>query len=447
MAGKVAIALSEALLAAGPGDIPVTTTERAADCVLDALGAAAAGRDMRSARAMHTVLLARAGSGAASIWFRGSRCDPLSAAAINAMAATALDVDDGHRRAAGHPGAAVISAALAYCEQLDVSMANFLAATVVGYEAAVRTALARKPEHHGSTVSGRWSGIGAAAAAARILKLPPQVMAEAMLIAEQHAPRTSAAKHHGFAGSDVKEAIAWSVLTGLHAVYLARSGFRGYPDTFDQGILYDPDVLCHRLDRFNAIDGLFFKPYACCRWIHAAIDGLRDIMDRNGIDAARIESITVRTFDAAAGLGNHRAPGNAAEAQFSIPFCLGVAAVHGQSALLPMDPKLLADADVMEVARRVSIHADAELNAEFPDKAPAIVEVATAGGVFRSRVDSAFGDPANPMRRTDLQRKFACLARGCMSRAYMEQFQSVLAGGKGVADMSVRRALAGLWAA
>ena len=398
--------LAETLCAAEFGNIPENTNERAADCILDALGAAAAGQDAGSTKAMHAVMSARAGLGFASVWFRGSRLDPISAATVNAMAATSLDIDDGHRRAAGHPGAAVVAAAISYSEHLDLSMAELLTATVVGYEAAVRVALARKPEHHRSTVSGRWSGIGAAAAAAHLLRLPPGIMAEAILIAEQHAPRISSAIHHGFAGSDVKEAIAWSVLTGLHAVELAQSGFAGYPDTFDQGILYDPEVLCRELGRFDAIAGLFFKPYACCRWIHAAIDGLRNIIEQNGLEAGQIVCVRVRTFDQAVGLGNHEAPESEAQAQFSIPFCLGVAALHGRSALAPMDAGLLRDQSVREFARKVSIQPDAEMNAAFPDRTPAIVEVETAGAAFRAQVDEAFGDPANPMRRMGLQRKF-----------------------------------------
>ena len=45
--------------------------------------------------------------------------------------------------------------------------------------------------------------------------------------------------HHGFAGSDVKEGIAWSVLSGMYACDLSITGFKGYPDTFEQNILYD----------------------------------------------------------------------------------------------------------------------------------------------------------------------------------------------------------------
>lgn len=415
MTGPAILKLSKALCAARFETIPAKTAERAADCILDSLGAALAGRRARSTLAMQDVMAQGAGNGAASVWFGDQRLAPINAATINAMAATALDIDDGHRRTAGHPGAAVIAAALAVAEELDVSMRNLICAVIVGYEAAVRVALSRNPDHHTSTVSGRWSGVGAAAASAWLHQESPIVMAEAILIAEQHAPRAGSAMHHGFAGSDVKEAIAWSVHTGLYATELARAGFTGYPDTFDQGILYDAETLCSDLDRFDAIKGLFFKPYACCRWIHSAIDGLHDLMKSNGLQAGDIIEVHVRTFRRAVDLGNHVAPVTEAQAQFSIPFCLGVVAVRGTQALTPLDRALLEDSTIRDFAKKVRVHFDEAIDAKFPLKAPASVEVVTSGGGFDTRVDAAFGDPTNPMTRVDLQNKFKVLTRGLVS--------------------------------
>ena len=444
MAGPSILALSDALCGTTHESVPRATLNRAEDCILDAIGAALGGRHMRSTSAVEATMSARAGAGRATVWFSERSCDPISAATINAMAATALDVDDGHRQAAGHPGAAVVASALAAAEHMGSSMSDMLAATVVGYEAAVRVALARRPEHHTSTVSGRWSGVGAAAVLGRLNGLPVEIMAQALLIAEQHAPRAASAKHHGFAGSDVKEAIAWSVHTGLYAVELARAGFTGYPLTFDQDVLYDPDVLCRDLDRFDAIDGLFFKPYACCRWIHSAIDGLLRIMADNGLEADGIDSVTVRTFDQAVGLGNHIAPENEPQAQFSIPFCLGAVAVRGASSLIPMDPALLEDKQVCDFARRVSVLPDTGMNEQFPVKAPAIVEIMAAGKALRTCVDAAFGDPSNPMRRGDLQEKFRRLARGRIAKDREDRLIAALDRIEESASKPVRRVLADL---
>ncbi|MGI9498977.1 MAG: MmgE/PrpD family protein, partial [Geminicoccaceae bacterium] len=224
---------------AGDRDIPSSVLARAGDCVLDALSSAAAGLSAASTRAMRRAMPLCGGT--APVWFTDRTGDPITAATLNAMAATALDIDDGHRQAAGHPGAAVVASALAGARP-ELSGRELLAAVVLGYEVSVRVALARMPEHHKSTVSGRWSGTGAAAAMAKLQGLAPDVIARSILIAEQHAPRVGSAQSHGFAGSDVKEGIAWSVLSGLQAVELAKAGFRGYPDSFDQGVLYDPQV-------------------------------------------------------------------------------------------------------------------------------------------------------------------------------------------------------------
>lgn len=418
MTGPAILALSEMLSGARLDAVPPTTAERAADCILDVLGAALAGRHMPGARAMAKAIRPLASSGSSTLWFgEGGGVAAIPAATLNAMNATVLDVDDGHRRAAGHPGAAVVAAAIAVAEETDATLEDLVTATVVGYEAAIRVALARRPAHHTSTVSGRWSGVGAAASAAWLKHGSAASMAQAILIAEQHAPRAGSALHHGFAGSDVKEAIAWSVHTGLYAIELAQCGFRGYPDTFDQDILYDPVELCRDLDQFVAIGGLFFKPYACCRWIHAAIDALAEIMQAHRLTPETIDKVTVHTFQRAVDLGNQVAPRTEVEAQFSIPFMLGVTAIHGKAALLPLDVALLADGRVQDFAQKVVIRHDRQIESEFPVKAPARVEVEIGSETLCLHVDAAFGDPTNPMSRDDLQRKFARLAEGELSLA------------------------------
>lgn len=438
MAGQAVIALAEALGSARLASIPDALADRAADCILDVLGAALAGRAMQSSRAMAATMLAAAAAGHSSVWFGGRRVAAAPAATVNAMCATALDVDDGHRRAAGHPGAAVIAGAIASAEHAGATLADLITATVIGYEAAIRVALARNPAHHTSTVSGRWSGVGAAAAAAWLYRCSREQITQAILIAEQHAPRAGSAMHHGFAGSDVKEAIAWSVHTGLYAVELARNGFQGYPDTFDQNILYDPVILCRDLGRFDAIGGLFFKPYACCRWIHSAIDALHGVMRENDLAPKAVTAVSVHTFERAVGLGNHVAPQTETEAQFSIPFCLGITAVHGTSALLPLDAGLLGDAEVRAFAQKVSVQRDDSIDAKFPVKAPARVVVETARGTFSAYVDAAFGDPTNPMSRADLQRKFARLADGRIAAERAERVQASLAQWRTNAQLAVR---------
>ena len=410
MSERAVDTLSRFLVATTPDDIPERLYARAMDCVLDVLGAAIAGLHTPSYQSMRRALMQFAGPGKAGIWFAHEHTNPVTAATVNAMAATALDIDDGHRMAAGHPGVAVISAAIAAAEAENADFRTFLTSIILGYEAAVRIALARKPEHHKSTVSGRWSGTGSAAAFARINGFSAAGTTQAILIAEQHAPRNGSAIFHGFAGSDVKESIAWSTYTGITGALLAREGFEGYPDTFDNGILYDAAMLVEDLGRSWAIDGLFFKPYACCRWIHAAIEGALRLQAENTISASRISSITVATFLRAFELDNKVTPYSQAEAQFSVPFCIAAALVHGPKALMPIADELFDDPAVKELAARIKVRHKPDFTAMFPKKAPSDVTIKTPEGTYETRIIDAHGDPLNLMSRSDLQDKFRIFA-------------------------------------
>ncbi|MCR9135693.1 MAG: MmgE/PrpD family protein [Alphaproteobacteria bacterium] len=425
-AGRAIDELASALVTVRHSDLDDRLIERAADCVLDVAGAAAAGRDASGVEAMQTALQGSMSSGPCRVWRSDLQMTSAAAATINAMAATALDIDDGHRMAAGHPGAAVITAAVAVAEERDASVEEFLVAVVLGYEASIRVALARQPAHYTSTVSGRWSGVGAAVAAGRLRGYSPEKMAQAILLSEQQAPRLSSAMLHGFAGSTVKEGIAWSVLTGLMSADLAAAGFLAYPDTFEQGELYDPNALIADLADFTAIDGLFFKPFACCRWIHAALDGLQEIMSTHSIAAHHLRAIEIATFRRAVELGNHVAPKTEMEAQFSIPFCLGAMAVGGAEALAPLDLSMLSDRGVRSVAEKTKVVFDDEMESAFPARAAAVTRVRYEGGYTEKRVDAPFGDPTNPMSRGDLQSKFRRLTRHTMDQRRQDEIITLM---------------------
>lgn len=439
-AGRSIEDLARFLVDAQRGDIADHVIARAADCVLDVIGAAAAGRAAPGVQAMQIALEASLSGGVSRLWFAGREMTAAGAAAINAMAATALDIDDGHRMAAGHPGAAVVTAAIAVAEECDATLEDFLVAVVLGYEASVRVALARQSDHYTSTVSGRWSGVGSAVAAARLRGVPAPIMEQVILLSEQQAPRLSSAMLHGFAGSHVKEGIAWSVLTGLVSADLAAAGFLGYPDTFEQGVLYDPQKLIDDLGAFTAIDGLFFKPYACCRWIHAALDGVQEIMAEQALDSGDLQAIEIATFRRAVELGNHIAPETEMEAQFSVPFCVGAMAVGGASVLTPLDITLLGDVQVRAVAEKTSVILDDEMEAAFPARAAAITRVTHKGGVAECRIDAPFGDPANPMDRQDLQAKFRRLTRDALDQEHREAIVTLMEEASQLPAVSARQA-------
>ena len=398
-------------------DLPAATVETVQRCVLDLLGAAAAGTPSEAASMARAVAARLGGAGSADIWFGGDRRQAAAAAFANSAAASALDLDDGHRAAGGHPGAAVIPAVFAMAEEEAAGWPEILAAVVAGYEVGIRVAAARDFSALDTLATGRWCGYGVAAAASRLRRLSTRQTAEAMALAGVLSPGLSAAGYSKVMGNHAKEGIPWATLTGLWAVELAAQGFTGPLDILDHRGYYDAEQIRAGLGENFAVDGVYFKPYACCRWIHAAIDGLCSLVQQNRIQVADIRSIEVHTFGRALRLNNYPDPANLESAQYSVPFCLAAAAVEGKNGLLPMRASLLHRPDIVTLAGRVSLHMDAGLDRMFPECTAARVVLRTERQRLEAYCPHPLGDPANPMDWGMLVEKFQHLTQGLLPEA------------------------------
>ena len=104
-------------------------------------------------------------------------------------------------------------------------------------------------------------------------------------------------------------------------------------------------------------------------------------------------------------------PQTAAAARFSLPFVVASALVHGSVRLAAFTPVRLAHAQVRGLMQRLSLRADAQIDAGFPGQRAARVRFVTHDG----REDVFFqpnrkGDPEDPLSDADLDNKFMELA-------------------------------------
>jgi 2-methylcitrate dehydratase PrpD len=388
-----------------PEDLSDTTRSMIKCCILDLLAAAVPGASSQSVAAVRDLCRQFFAAGPASVWFTGTRCHPAAAALANSAAASALDLDDGHRAAGGHPGASFIPAVMAMAQEVGASGPEVMSAIAVGYELGVRIAAARDFSKLDTLSTGRWCAYGVAAAGGRLLGLLPEKTAQAMAIAGVLSPGLSAAGYSTVMGNHVKEGIPWATWIGLAALDLAAKGYTGPTDILDHRGYYDADRIVSELGRSPAIDTVYFKPYACCRWIHAALDGILELRGSGNIEANDIRRIKVYTFARALRLNNYADPDTLEAAQYSIPFCVALAAVRGRQALLPMKPSALHQPEVVSLAAKVCLEVDPELDRSFPDRTPARIVVETAGGRHETSTEFPRGDPANPMGWPDLVEK------------------------------------------
>lgn len=405
------VALALATYACNLPTLPKPPRASAVRCLFDLVGVAIAGHGTAAGSAARAAALRAWGSGPAACWFSGERLTVPGAAFVNAAIASALDLDDGHRAASGHPGAAVIPAVLATAEAIGADAERVLMAIALGYEVGVRISAARDFKSLHTFDSGLWCGQGVAAAVGWLRGLPPVAIANAIAIAGTTAPGQTATGYTRLMGNNVKEGIPWATATGLTAVELAANGFTGPVDFLDDTARYDQATLTEGLGRRWRIEDVYFKLYSCCRWAHAAIDGMLEIRAQEDVAAADIVAVRIETFAQTLALNNDLAPPTLEAAQYSVPFCVAAAAVHGPAALLPLEEARLTDRAVLDCAPKIAVTVDTALDPMFPAAVPARVIVETRRARFSRTILAPRGEPTNPLGWDDLRTKFEALAK------------------------------------
>ena len=331
------------------------------------------------------------------------------------VAASALDMEDGHYLGGGiHPASSVF-AALLVCAPDALDGAGWLAAQIAGAEIAIRVAHLLWPEDRSNQVhtTGSAGALGAAAAAAKALGLDADGVAQALEIAWAHAPISA------FQLPAVKESIGWAATTGVAAARLAQLDFKRDPVdgrtlAFGAHPLDLPraaeDPFVTSLGSTYESERTYFKRYSACRYTHAATDALGELLAEHDVQPEAIETIVVHALGNAIFLDDP-APRTLEDAQYSFPFVLASRALYGAAGPDEIALERLGDEHTLALAARVSIRHDPQLDEHYPDHYPARVVVRLSDGRELERTRTgARGDREDPFAEDELTRKFAALA-------------------------------------
>lgn len=378
--------------------LPKAVQHQARRCLLDLIGVAAAGTGTQLSTILRDHVADQGLEGGALLLFDGRRAAAPQAALANAGTIDSMDGHDGHRMTKGHAGAAVLPAVLAFIDDGN-NLEDLLTALVVGYEVSLRAGVALHETAADYHSSGAWNALGAAAIGARFLGLGTTKTAHALGIAEYSAPRGPMMRviQHP---TMVKDSSAWGAQAGVSAALLAARGFTGAPAGLVDAL--GPEA---GLGERWMITEQYFKPYPVCRWAHPAIQAGLALMTNHGLTAQKIHSVEVATFDAATRLRT-RNPLTTEEAQYSLPFSLAAALVHGElvpeSILVPQD-----DTPALALAGKIRLTVSARMTEEFPAVRQAQVSITTTDGrTFHSYPTEADGDPETPLDDPALVSKF-----------------------------------------
>ncbi len=379
-------------------DIPEQVVKAARLCLLDAVGCMVGGMQSPGVFSL-AATISKKHPGATAIVGTAFSSTRSWSSFINSHACTFFDLDDGHRKAQGHPGGVIIPLALMLAAENGRTGKELLAAIVVGYETAIRSALIMRQAGGPRKGSGGWSITGGVAAAARLCKLSKQQIKNALGLAEYYAPQAPQDRSLAFPSS-MKEGMAWSSHAAINVVELAASGFDAMSPFLSDG---DHD---NGLGINWEIVSVYFKTYACCRFSHPVLDGLQELTAGQKIQPKDIESIKVTSF-AKALLLDHMTLDNPVAAMYSIPFVIGCFLARGKVGPGEMTADTLTDPRILQIARTVVIEEDPDITHQFPEKCLARITLTLKNGqTIQCATLSAKGDPDNPYTRDEMRAKF-----------------------------------------
>jgi 2-methylcitrate dehydratase PrpD len=351
-------------------DVPPAVRERVRLLLADLAAVCVAGRPAPASSMAAAYASAVHPGDEATALLDGRRVGAVGAAWCNGVLANVLDYDDGHRLTKGHPGAVVIPAALAAAQLADATVEELLVAVVVGYEIAIRAGVALHARDDGYHASGAWGGLGAAAAAARLLGLDATAIHHAIGLAEYHAPIAHIMRSVAQPAM-TKDACAWGASVGVSSALMAAGGFTAVDAAF-----LDEDA--GDLGSSWRLEELYLKAYPCCRWSQGAIRAALDARAGEQLAADDVETVTVRTFAAADALAKV-APATTEEAQYNLVWPVATSVATGDftvaDVLGPWD-----DEAVASVMARTRVEIDAELTSAFPARRLTAVEIALRDG-------------------------------------------------------------------
>jgi len=328
------------------------------------------------------------GKAVASVYGQREKLGVMEAAFVNAIASNLLDYDDTHLRTVIHPSAPVAPTVFALAEETGATGAEVLHAFLLGGEVACRIGNAVSPGHYarGWHITASTGVFGAAAAAARLLRLSAEQTADALGIAASQSGSivenlATAAKNIG---------VGNAARNGILAARFAARGYRAAPLSIEGPLGWaramgdEPQLkeITEGLGQRWEIARNTYKPYAAGIVFHAVIDACLELRETLGAAVTQIARVTV-AGDALLLARGDRVVRNERDTRVSIHHCAAIALALGR-------------ADV----------ADAECDASLPRGAARVTIALANGSTHQAYVEHPRGSAERPLSDAELAAKY-----------------------------------------
>jgi 2-methylcitrate dehydratase PrpD len=414
--------------------IPSEAVKIAKTAVLDCLGVALAGSKERSAEICAEIARQEHAKEESTVIGQGFKSSALHAAFANGTAAHALDFDHSFTLM-GQPTAPMVPAVVSVGESMGASGQQLLEAYVVGFETITKLVMSlRQRSEDGWHPPSSLGSFGAGVACAKLQGLSESQVE--MTLGTAASMASGLVCNFGTMSKPLH--VGLGARNGVLAAKLAQSGFTankqaieaglGFYEVFYPGAKPDNGPLEELGTDYELINsGIRIKPYPCGGLTHPAIDGVLQFKAEHGITAEMVESIDV-------GVARHtferivfRVPENGLQGKFSMPYLLARAIIDGKLFLDAFTDSAVKDQNVLQLAERVQMHLDSNLQPTPLGSRPCKVTIRLRDGRSLSRqIDYAKGSREVPMTAEERRQKFIGCAREALDDRSIERILEVV---------------------
>ncbi|MEA2985385.1 MAG: hypothetical protein QOD94_1639 [Alphaproteobacteria bacterium] len=404
--------LAEFVVAFDLKQVPPEVVELARLAFVDTVGVAVAGSHEEVAHIAAEMVKAEGSAPSCTIIGSSVRASPQLAALANGVSSHAMDYDFSY--ISGQTAAPVIPALLAVAEATNATPAEFIGAFIVGAEVCARVGRSAPKLSNGGgwQAAGVVGGIGAAAACAKLMKLPVEQVAHAIGISTSLVAGlpinygTMTKPLH--VGNGARSGVLAATLAskGFTSSPAAFEGDNGYYASFARALKVDYAPFSDLGNRWDLKEsGYSIKYYACGGRGHTAIDAALMLREKIGARASEISNIHCWMSPSSAKRVNTKYPADVESAKFSAAFVIGYALVHGNLKIKAFSKEGLNDPRVKTMAGLVTASADPQLSDDWGN--PTRVKITLKDGTsFQEQRDYPIGSTQVPLTKAQVEGKF-----------------------------------------
>jgi len=354
----------------------------------------------------------RPADASAGVWGSGFRAAPEMAAFANGVMLRFMDISDTYvGKSRGHPSD-IMAGILAVADATRAGGPAVINAVTLAYDVYCSFIDAIEINRRGWD-QPVYGVIASAMGIGRLLGFDRDTMMNAIALAL--VPNMALSQARNGALSNWKGcAGANAARNGVFAAMLAQEGFSGPAGVFEgTGGLYQV------LGRFDwplpdpngphMIERTHIKTLPICFHGQSAVSAALDLRER--VPAEAVAEISIDTYDTAvlmmANDATRWAPDTHETADHSLPYCVAIALLDGEVTPASFEAHRFAEPAVVELMRKVRVQATPDMNAAYPEAAPARLAVRMKSGTMHEReVLHAKGHARNALSDAELEGKY-----------------------------------------